>query len=455
MMILPRYVPWLARARSYVASGLALTITALALFLAPSPAEALPLYARQTGYNCDQCHTIFPALTPYGRRFKLNGYTQGGGSSDLPPLAVMVQTGFTETATPQPGGAAPHFAANDNLALQQISVFTGGRITDNVGAFIQGTYDGVARQFVWDNIDIRYANQSSLFGTDLTYGLTLNNNPTVQDAWNTTPAWSFPYMSSALVPTPAASPLINGGLAQQVAGLGAYAWVDDWIYAEISGYRTVSKSFQKVVGVDPAGASPIDGVAPYWRVALEPSWGKHSIEIGTFGLSADIVPQRINAFGTDHFTDIGLDAQYQFSGDLHDVTIHIPWVDEIQDLNASHQLGLADNAHNVLRSFTPSIAYTYDHSWQVTEQYFITSGSTDFAAYGTFNGSPNTSGFLTQLAWSPFSHGGPAFWPTANGQLILQYTAYTKFNGATTNVDGNGARASDNNSLFLGLWVAF
>src|SRR5450631_4921669 len=45
-----------------------------------SPAQALPSFARQTGQPCGTCHTDFPGLTPYGRRFKLLGYTTGGGA---------------------------------------------------------------------------------------------------------------------------------------------------------------------------------------------------------------------------------------------------------------------------------------------------------------------------------------------------------------------------------------
>jgi hypothetical protein len=203
-----------------VIAGLASFLTLLALALLPDNALALPLFARQTGYDCDQCHTIFLGLTPFGRRFKLNGYVMTGGDSDLPPLAMMIQAGYTRTASSQPGGAAPHYAANDNFSVQQTSLFTGGRITDNVGAFIQYTYDGVADVFHWDNSDVRYTYLGSLAGYDVTYGVTLNNSPSVQDVWNTTPAWGFPYISSELVPTPAASPLIDS-LAQQVVGLGA------------------------------------------------------------------------------------------------------------------------------------------------------------------------------------------------------------------------------------------
>lgn len=130
-------------------------LIALVISLSPREAMALPLYARQTGQPCATCHTAFLELTPFGRRFKLGGYTLTGGDWKGPPFAVMLQPTFTHTQEPQPGGAAPGFAANNDFAMQQISLFTGGRITENSGAFIQGTYDGVAHRFGWDNTDIR------------------------------------------------------------------------------------------------------------------------------------------------------------------------------------------------------------------------------------------------------------------------------------------------------------
>ena len=35
----------------------------------------VPSYARQTGLACSACHYQFLTLTPFGRKFKLNGYT--------------------------------------------------------------------------------------------------------------------------------------------------------------------------------------------------------------------------------------------------------------------------------------------------------------------------------------------------------------------------------------------
>src|SRR6202163_2797314 len=51
------------------------------------PAQALQSSARQTGQPCGTCHTDFPALTPYGRRFKLLGYTTGGGEFRTTPFS--------------------------------------------------------------------------------------------------------------------------------------------------------------------------------------------------------------------------------------------------------------------------------------------------------------------------------------------------------------------------------
>src|SRR5271170_6388558 len=80
------------------------------------PGHALPSYARQTGQQCAACHNGFPELTPYGRLFKLNGYTFTGGQSDLPPLSMMLVGSYTHTQAGQPGGAAPHYGPNNNYS---------------------------------------------------------------------------------------------------------------------------------------------------------------------------------------------------------------------------------------------------------------------------------------------------------------------------------------------------
>ena len=37
----------------------------------------------------------------------------------------------------------------------------------------------------------------------------------------------------------------------------------------------------------------------------------------------------------------------------------------------------------------------------------------------------------------------------------MSYVAYQKFNGAKTNYDGSGRNASDNNTLYVLVWLMF
>jgi hypothetical protein len=63
-----------SRVRSIVLVFVALFYAAVATLVASvSPADALPAYARQTGQPCSVCHTNFPELTLFGRRFKIGG----------------------------------------------------------------------------------------------------------------------------------------------------------------------------------------------------------------------------------------------------------------------------------------------------------------------------------------------------------------------------------------------
>jgi hypothetical protein len=420
------------------------------------PAEALPSYARQTGQECAACHNGFPELTPYGRLFKLNGYTFSGGTTDLPAIAGMAIPTFTHTSTGQPGGATPHFGPNDNFAFTG-SLFYGGKILDHLGAFVQGTYDEVPRTFHWDNTDIRYANTAALADQELVYGVSLNNNPTVNDVWNSTPAWGYPYLASSLTPSPAAHTLIEGGLAQQVLGLNPYLYWNRLVYAEIGAYRTLGPWSLSALGVPPGGTSAIDAAAPSWRLALEPAWGNNTWEVGTFGMAASLVPQRMLGSGTDHLTDVGVDTQYQFLGARDSFSVQARYIFENQNLSASQALGLSANGHNHLRSFNLKGTYYYNQTVGLTAGYFNLQGTGDPLLYGAVAAAnkPNTNGYTLELDYIPFNYGGPSWWPWLNMKLGLQYVHYNRFNGAISNYDGAGRNASANDTLFAFTWFAF
>ncbi|MGE5174718.1 MAG: hypothetical protein ACM3MD_12910, partial [Betaproteobacteria bacterium] len=59
----------------HIKSLIAITILAVSLLLPLSKARAVPSFARQAGMECSACHTVFLELTPFGRSFKVRGYT--------------------------------------------------------------------------------------------------------------------------------------------------------------------------------------------------------------------------------------------------------------------------------------------------------------------------------------------------------------------------------------------
>jgi hypothetical protein len=437
----------------------------VAVSIVPQPASAVPSFARQTGQPCAACHTAFPELTPYGRRFKLSGYTLGGGDSTLPNVAAMVLPTFTHTAKGQDSPPAPDTNTNDNFLLQQASLFYGGQIYGNLGAFIQVTYDRASQRIFLDNTDIRYADTGTLLGEDLIYGITVNNSPTVQDVWNTTPAWGFPEISSSIAPEFAPpGTMIEGEFAGQVAGAGAYTFWNDMLYLEMSGYQTLSKQTLETLGEPDVGSSSaINGIAPYWRVALEPTWGNNSLMVGTFGMLANIVPGRVSGFGVDQILDVGVDSQYQYNGDMNSFTLKVSDIFERQRLGASYVLGNSTNLNDWLRSFKISGSWVYDHTYSLSAGLFDVAGSADSGLYSSGalfgtpmgNGTPNGRGLIFDVAYMPFSHGGPAFWPWANARIGVSYTDYLKLYGGTTNFDGLGHNAQDNNTVLVYALTAF
>jgi hypothetical protein len=64
---------------------------------------------------------------------------------------------------------------------------------------------------------------------------------------------------------------------------------------------------------------------------------------------------------------------------------------------------------------------------------------------GNLAGNPRTDGFIAELFWLPVQ------WV----RVGAQYWLYDHFNGASSNYDGFGRNARDNNTLFLYVWAAY
>ena len=468
--------------------GLSRKVGLMAVFvvavLAVTPrALAVPSFARQTGMACEACHTVYPELTHFGRVFKANGYILSnvkqvrdvtGKKEELlslaqtVPLSIMAQMSYTQMKTGVPdlsSAGAPGVAQNGTAGFpQQLSLFYAGKIAPNFGAFFQLTYANDAGTIGIDNTDLRFADTALLSNNSpLTYGLSLNNNPTVQDLWNSTPAWGVPFAASNANVSPLAGTAIDGAFAQDVAGITAYLFWNESLYAEIGGYRSAKQGQTNTLT---GGAGPLDGtasnvmsgIAPYWRAAYEFNWGRNSFEAGAYGAQFRLYPGGGAPLSgpVNRFKDVAEDFQYQFVADEHQVTLAGTHIHESMTLDA----GGSANPKNNLSTNRFWATYYYRRKLGGTVGYFSTTGSSDSVLYPAVaendagvnqgvivsaNGSPDTRGWLAEVNYLPW----------LNVKISAQYTAYNKFNGAGSNYDGLGRSASDNNTWYLLLWFAY
>ncbi|HEY1613131.1 MAG TPA: hypothetical protein VGF97_05470 [Rhizomicrobium sp.] len=439
--------------------ALVAAVAVQAYFLMAGQASAVPAYAQQTGEPCATCHVggFGPQLTLAGRKFKENGYTtRKAGLGFTPPISAMAVASYVNTQKDQAEPPAPHYSTNNNVTLDEASIFIAGGIGDHFGGFSQFTYDGVGRAFGWDNLDLRAVDHMTLGGSDVLVGLTVNNNPAIEDPWNTLPSWGFPYTDSDLAPGPASATLFDGGYEQAVLGTTAYAVWGNGLYTEAGFYFTPGHHFLSALGAD-EGAGPISGVAPYVRVAYEKDYGDSNWEIGAFGFFPSLSPDGDTSTGqTDSYRDIGFDASYQLQDSENSYyTINARYTHEDQDLNATHLLGGSTNASDTLNDFRLDASYYWHNLVGASVQLFTTTGSSDALLYGDNRTlAPDSDGVTFQLDFTPWGDGSSPFGDRFNVRVGLQYTMYGKFDGASTNFDGLGGNASDNNTLRLFLWTA-
>lgn len=417
----------------------------------------IPSYSRQTGYACSECHTAFPLLNSFGRRFKLNGYTltdvktiQGDTTNGetlrlplIPPISAMVETSFSQLKTAIPG------TKNGEVQFpQSLGLYVGGAISPRLGTFIQLNYDGSAGTLGLDMAEIRYARHTTVGNKELLLGALANNNPGLQDVWNSVPAWRFPFMSSAVAPSPAAAPLAEGALMQQVAGFGVYALWNKLLYVEYAAYRSAVPGGPHPP--DSSSTNTIQGVASYWRSYLQHSWGDQTLMVGTFGMSGNLFPTGIVG-AVNRYRDVAFDAQYDRPLGSGTLSAHGSWLHERQQFDAGVGGGTTANASNSLNTLHLDASVLTASRVAFTLGYFSTTGTTDSLQYtampieGSATRSPNSRGFIGEVSLLPWQ----------NTRFALQYVNYSKFNGGSTNYDGAGRNASDNNVLYLTGWFLF
>ena len=403
---------------------LGLLVGTMATGLLVNQAEAVPSFARQTGMACAACHTVFPELNSFGRSFKLNGYTLTGIKqveakntsaasglqfNQIPPLSAMLQVTAANSRLDADGNVKD---PRTTISLpDQLSFFFAGEISPHMGSFIQMTM-GSTGGFAIDNTDIRYANHAG----NVSYGVTLNNNPTVQDLWNSTPAWGFPFTAGASVH----SPLVADGLGQNVAGLGAYADWGNGLYTELTMYRDMGNSFD----AGQTTGARIGGAAPYVRVAWSTTFsGGAYLMVGAYNMQTKLVNGTSYAGPEDKYNDTAIDAQYEHPlSNNNMLSVHATYTNEKQTLDFS------GGGTPTLKNSRVDAIYHWGYHATAMLGYANSSGN---------SGAYDDTAYTAQFSYLPWQ----------NTKFTAQYVSYSKVAGVT------GSGASDYNTLTLQAWL--
>jgi hypothetical protein len=456
-------------------------------------AGAVPSFARQTGMSCAMCHTVFPELTPMGRRFKLNGYTMTTKPADVSdysiatdtnaaqrnlilsyvsPLSYGVQSAYSKfSRAPKDSNLqngnpnnlpASAQAQGDTVQFpEQVSLYYNGRVSDNIGAWFQLTYAGNSGTIGIDNTEIRYANHSD--DRKWVYGTFVNNTVGMQDVYNTqtsafgVPLFNVPSLYNLGVGAGGLSGPITNNMFTNSAGIGEYAFFNDSLYAEISGYHSGVQGALTTdnKSINAGGLGAIDGMAPRARISYEQDWDQNSAEVGLVGMQSSFIPAFANATANspvtaNQYLNGGADWQFQHIGDDNIFTFLGSYTLQRASNNPLFVNNNYSNQIDNLHQLSMTGEYYYRRHYGGLINFVDTNGTKDALQYGA-DGSPHNQYWVFELDYMPW----------LNTRFVLQYDAYTVVNGnqspfyqanGSSGVDG---KASNNNTFVVGLWLDF
>ncbi len=203
--------------------------------------------------------------------------------------------------------------------------------------------------------------------------------------------------------------MINGGLAQDVAGVGSYAMWNDHLYFAGTIYRSEHLGASQPNDGTCCGFN-IRGMAPYWRLAYETSSENNNFEIGTYGMHVKSTPGAITGL-EDGYTDWAADFQFdrtipQWKGDV--LSIRGTYIRENSSLVASAAASAAGFVGHHLNTVQGEAEYHFGNRVSTTAGLFSVTGTADTTLYpagspvsGNFNGSPESRGYIFSVAWWP------------------------------------------------------
>jgi hypothetical protein len=439
-----------ARPRSVLAT-LALLCLGM-LSLASGPVRAIPAYARQTGSACADCHagSYGPQLTPYGMRFKLNGYTDTDGKGFKIPVAAQL----TEMHVAPAKGPS-------STALTEGDLYIAGRLTDQVGGFIKVEADHTGHDTYntrLSNVDLRFvAKELKLGGKDLTLGVSVNNSPGFQDPIADLPNASF--LGPAGVTGTILSLSSPNTPTNRVIGATVYGLYDSVWYSEVGTYRSMPTSTQDHLGYNINGDPGKLHDTGYFRFAYMKDMKRQFFSAGLVALTTNRSLPRAGA--SDDLTDLGYDVTYQYLGNREHI-VQLSYINILENRHYGTPLvgptGLVARTRANVRDQTLTATYTFRQSYSLSVSHLISSGSRDDVRFPPY-GDPDATTNLITLFWAPFGK-DDSYTSIANLKLALTWFRITRFNGRENNIfnappGATPTKAGDLNAFSVSASLAF
>ncbi len=430
-------------------------VVALAL---PKNAHAIPSYARQTGFACDICHTVYPHLTPFGRDFKLHGYVmdtaesvKASGNAQMPGVNInripMVSARIVSMWSNQAGGnngivpkgvttAGQGFMSfpsgyNDKETFNLVgdsSIYFGGKIAPNMGTFLEFTGindEGGSLGLGMVDFAVAEAPDTTLGGKQVVYGIRGVDGVFVGDPSNSLGMWG---LTSQLMGMSTHKTLFDPNRAMVEGGEIYGMWGsfnDGGLFGMVGFYHPTgtqtSGTFVQgnIAGSGALNTSSID-VAPRLAYYFPQSHDLYA-EIGAsgyFGKENMIAPTTAsipNPYYNDNYYDYAVDAQVQYIGDKNLAELFAVYqgqndnkfygqdmysgTDYGKDGTSVQRNGLAIAAdYYYKRTYGAYVKYLYQSSDKVKDI--------------------NVSGAILGLSWYPWE----------NVQLMVEQALYSTYN---------------------------
>ena len=313
-------------------------------FAAPRNAHAIPSFARKYQTSCQTCHTVYPALNPFGEAFRRDGYrfpSQGGSVDSDVVKSSMIPLGQEEYKKTFPDSTWP-----DKIAeAVPLSVMFNGGIPINMPN--SGARDAAGNTFTWSGVEAEF----HLFGAGaFNDTLTYFTQVTLADSGSFDIETAYLLWNDIVGPRHLLNLWVGRLFAPQLTSYGLHSsYLSDTVMPGVSAAGLYNPSATFVLGQGHTDGIELNGIAAH-RFGYSLGWVASSNASGLLLPDAEDIYAHIGIKSGG----VALDGEGKYGPNVPDP--RKPWAEKAitVDLFAYHGLTRLDNGTGTLAGGTAS-----------------------------------------------------------------------------------------------------